>query len=190
MKYAPLYDLLRQASINTENQFMDFYDSSWKYFPDTGISKGAYIIFYRGVKIDHRTHIPGPVAQSSAESEYNAECTAGMTLARFRMLINELLNNDPDIFTEEDPLIVLDIKYTVCMARNGKGTNNTRHIDRRVHLVRNGKKCKMHNIDWCEGGLQFSYIATKNVGKNDLNPRIKYIMVRLDNRQRTLLQEG
>ena len=36
-------------------------------------------------------------AQSIAESEYNVACTAGMSLAHFRMLIHELLNKDPDI---------------------------------------------------------------------------------------------
>ena len=34
-------DLLRQPSIKNENQLMDFSDSSWKYFPDTGRSTGA-----------------------------------------------------------------------------------------------------------------------------------------------------
>ena len=48
----------------------------------------------------------------------------------------------------------------------------------------------MHKIDWCEGGMQLEDIATKNVGENYLNPRMKYIMVRLDNRDRTLVQEG
>ena len=42
------------------------------------------------------------------------------------------------------------------------------------------KKCKMHKIDWYEGGLQLADIATKNFGDPDLTPRIKYIMVRLD----------
>ena len=76
---------------------MDFSDSSWQDCPDTGIITGAYVIFYQGGTIDHGTHVPGPVAQSSAESEYNAECTAGMALAYFRMLVHELLNKDPDI---------------------------------------------------------------------------------------------
>ena len=67
------------------------------------------------------------------------------------------------------------------MAKNGKDTNHTRNIDRIVYFVRIGKKFKMHRIDWCEGDLQLVDIATKNVGKNGLNPRIKYIMVRLDN---------
>ena len=48
----------------------------------------------------------------------------------------------------------------------------------------------MHKIDWCEGGLQLSEIATRNVGEYDLSPRMKYIMVRLDNLYRTLVQEG
>ena len=56
------------------------------------------------------------------------------------------------------------------MTNNGKDTKHTRHIARRVNFVRNGENCKMHKIDWCEGGLQLAEIATKNVGMNDLNP--------------------
>ena len=68
---------------------MAFSDSSWQDFPDTGRTTGAYIIFYQGGPIDHGTHVPGTVAQSSAESEYNAAYTSGMALAHFRMLIHE-----------------------------------------------------------------------------------------------------
>ena len=67
------------------------------------------------------------------------------------------------------------------MDKNGKDTKHTRHIARRMNLVRNGEKCNMHKIDWCEGGLQLADIGTKNVNESDLTPRIKYIMVRLDN---------
>ena len=86
---------------------MAFSDSSWQDFPDTGRSTGAYIIFYQGGPIDHGTHVPGAVAKSSAESEYNAACTAGMALAHFRMLVHELLNEDTDMVPKEAPLIVL-----------------------------------------------------------------------------------
>ena len=47
-----------------------------------------------------------------------------MALANFRLLINELLNKDPDIVPEEAPLILLDIKSAMCMAKNGKDTKN------------------------------------------------------------------
>ena len=66
------------------------------------------------------------------------------------------------------------------MAKNVKDTKHTRHIARIMYFVTNGEKCKMHKIDWCEGGVQLSDIGTKNVGEPDLKPRIKYIVARLE----------
>ena len=48
----------------------------------------------------------------------------------------------------------------------------------------------MHKIDWCEGGLQFADIVTKNVSEPDQTPRMKCIMVRIENWERTLMKEG
>ena len=76
-----------------------------------------------------------------------------MVLSNFRIFIHELLNKDPDIVPEEDPIIILDSKYTVCMAKNVKYAKHTSHIARRVHFVSNGEKCKMHKIDWYEVGF-------------------------------------
>ena len=104
-----------------------------------------------------------------------------MALAHFRMLINELLNKYPVIVTEEAPLIVLDSKSTMRMAKNGKDTKHTIHIARRMHFVSNGEKYKMHKIDWYEGGLNLADIGTKNVSEPDLTKILKYIMVRIEN---------
>ena len=104
-----------------------------------------------------------------------------MSIANFRILVHELLNEDPDMVTKESPLIVLDSKSAMCMAKNGKDTKHNRHIARIMNFVRNGEKCKMHKIDWYEGGLQLADIGTKNVSEPDLTPMMKYIMVRLEN---------
>ena len=40
MNDEPVSDLLIQASIKTENHLIDFSDSSWQDFPDTGINTG------------------------------------------------------------------------------------------------------------------------------------------------------
>ena len=104
-----------------------------------------------------------------------------MALAHSIMLIHELLNEDPEMVPKEDPLIVLDSKSAMCMAKNGEDTKNTRHIARRMHFVRYGEKFKMQKTDWCEGGLQLAEIGTKNVSEPDLTPRMKYIVVRLEN---------
>ena len=114
---------------------MAFSNSSWQDFPDTSRSTRAYIIFYQGGPIGHVIHLTGSVSQSGAESEYNVECTTGMDLAYFRMLIHDFLNKDPDIFPEEAPLIILDSKSAICMANNGKDTKNTSHIARGGNLL-------------------------------------------------------
>ena len=88
MNDAPVSDLFRKASIKTENHYMDFFDSSWQDCPDTGRSTGAYIIFYQDITIDHGTHVPVPVAESSVERYYNAACTTGIALSNYRMLIH------------------------------------------------------------------------------------------------------
>ena len=69
MNDAPVTDLLRQASIKTDNHLMAFYGCSWQDFPDTGRSTGAYIIFYQGGPIDHGTNVLVPFSQSSSEIE-------------------------------------------------------------------------------------------------------------------------
>ena len=71
------------------------------------------------------------------------------------------------------------------MAKNGKDTKHTRYINRRMHFVRNGEECNMHKTVWYEGGLQLSDIETKNIREDELNPRLGYDMVRLDNWKNT-----
>ena len=51
IKDAPLYGLLRQDNIKTENQFMVFFNSILKCCPETGRSAGAYIIFDQAVQL-------------------------------------------------------------------------------------------------------------------------------------------
>ena len=63
-----------------------------------------------------------------------------MALSHFSILVQELLNEDPDMVPKEAPLIVLDSKSAMYMANNGRDTKHTRHIARRMHFVRNGEK--------------------------------------------------
>ena len=100
------------------------------------------------------------------------------------------MNKDPYIVPEEAPLVFLDIKSAICMAKNGKGTKHTKNIARLMNFVRNWEKCKMHKIDWCKGGLQLVDIGNNNVSEPDLTPRMKYILVvRLENWDRSLVKE-
>ena len=55
-----------------------------------------------------------------------------MSLANFRMINNYLKNKDLDVVPEQAPLIMLDIKSAVCMAKNGKDIKHTRNISRGI----------------------------------------------------------
>ena len=107
---------------------MVFSDCIWQNCPDNGRITWAYIVFYQVGTIDHCTHVTGPVAQSSAYIEYNSACTAVMDLAHSRILNNELLNKDTDVVPEQAPLIILDSKSDICMAKNGKDTKHKPNI--------------------------------------------------------------
>ena len=96
-------------------------------------------MFYQGGKIDHLTHVTGPVSKSSADIEYNKSRNSGMDPENFRILNNELLNKDPVVFTEQSPLIILYSKSAIWMANNGNDTKHPIHIPRIIHLVRNGE---------------------------------------------------
>ena len=71
MNDTPVSDLLRQASIKTENYLMDFFYSIRKYCPDTGRSTVEYIIFYQVGPIDHGTNVTGPVAHKITSQSYS-----------------------------------------------------------------------------------------------------------------------
>ena len=114
-------------------------DFRFQDFTDTGKSIGAYIVFYQGGTIDHYTHVPGPVDQSSAKSEYNAACTAEIYISHFRIINNDFLVKYTDVVPEKEPIIILDRKSAVCMVNNSKDTKHTRHIFRIMHFIRNGK---------------------------------------------------
>ena len=49
---------------------------------------------------------------------------------------------------------------------------------------------KNEKNNWCEGGLKLSDIATRNVGDNYLNPRMKHIMVGLTTDREHLYKRG
>ena len=91
------------------------------------------------------------------------------------------MKKDPDIVSEEAPLIILFSKSAMFMDNNGKDTKDIIHIARRMHFLSNGEKWKIHKIEWFEGGLHLADIVTKNVGEPNLTARMKYIMVGIEN---------
>ena len=56
------------------------------------------------------------------------------------MINIELLKKYPDVAPQQAPLIILNRKLAIYMAKNGKYTNHIRYISRIMHFVRNGEE--------------------------------------------------
>ena len=62
-----------------------------------------------------------------------------------------MLNKDPDIVPEEAPLIILDSKSAMCMAKNGNYTKHTRHIFKKSIFLKEWWKVQ-YAQDWLVWG--------------------------------------
>ena len=61
-------------------------------------------------------------------SDYNLSFNTVRAISHFRSINNDILNKDTYVVPEQSPLIILDAKYTLCMANNDNYTKHTIHI--------------------------------------------------------------
>ena len=138
---SPIGKILHQSNISlNDNLTVTFTDASWQDDIDTGRSTGGYIIFKLGGPIDHRCHLPIPIALSTGEAEYLAASVACTAAQHIRMMNYDLYHlTDQDYIqenTETYPAsnIILDSAAAIAIAQSDKDTKRTRHILRRIFL--------------------------------------------------------
>lgn len=145
-----------------------FTDSSWQDCPDTGRSTGCYQIYQQGGIVDAASFLPNPVAMSSAEAEYNAVAYAMQRCANIRQIFQELNGNPPDA-----PLnipIICDSESALIIGQNNKDTKRTRHIQRRIHYVRDGISSRLYDGHKIDGTVNPADVGTKNLASDVLIP--------------------
>lgn len=122
--------------------------------------------------------MPTPVALSSAEAEYNALAHSFQAVASSRQIIHELYGNMADT-----PLSIpffCDSESAIAMGSSLKDTKRTRHIQRRVHFVRDNIESKSFVPNKIDGELNPSDVGTKNLAKDVLNNHIDVMHVTVD----------
>ena len=101
------------------------------------------------------------MALSSAEAEYNALAHAFQAVANSTQIVNELYGYQAD-----RPLSIpffCDSESAIAMGSSLKDTKRTRHIQRRVHYVRDGIDSKSFVPNKIDGELNPSDVGTKNL---------------------------
>ncbi|KAI2501282.1 hypothetical protein MHU86_13145 [Fragilaria crotonensis] len=130
-----------------------FSDASWQDCPDTGRSTVGYMIFYNGALIEANSTMP-TVAMSTSEAEYMAACSATMATAHIRASHDMLYlgtkqwRESTQRLPSIPAILMIDNEATVQIAKNGKLTRKTRHIERRFHFVRQGQQDGIHQLHW------------------------------------------
>jgi hypothetical protein len=131
---------------------------------DGGRSTGCYIGMFMGGPIDYNSHVPNPIAMSSAEAETNALTVAVMAGSHTRMILNEALFGPDQSGRPYTIPFLIDSQAAFDISKNDKGTKRTRHIERRWLYCRNALQSgqiSLHHVDGDE--YQLADIGTKNL---------------------------
>ena len=136
----PIQKLLLKT--NPEFKFKDypiilFSDSSWQDCPDTSRSTGCYLTYINGSLVDGASFVPNPIAMSSAQAEYNACAFATIMGLHVTQVYNKFHNAHAD--SPITMAIFVDSSSAIAMMKNEKDSKQTRHIQRRVHFVRQAR---------------------------------------------------
>ncbi|KAI2504954.1 hypothetical protein MHU86_9483 [Fragilaria crotonensis] len=163
-----------------------FSDASWQDCPDTGRSTVGYMIFHNGALIEANSTMPTPIAMSTSEAEYMAACSATMATAHIRMLLYDMTYLGTKQWRESSQrlptipsVLMIDNEATVQIAKNGKLTRKTRHIERRFHFVRQGQQDGTHQLYWIPCDSQLADILTKTQTSSKIDPHLDKIFCKL-----------
>ena len=161
-------------------------DASWADCPDTGRSTVGYLLFWQGALIEANTSVPTPIAQSSAEAEYLSACCGAMAAAHIRMIIYDLLHlgtpewkNHSQMLDKTPLLLMTDNAATVQIAKSGRLTRKTRHIEKRFHYVREAAQTNMLRIFWLPGSQMLADVMTKSQAAYKIDPHLPKILSKL-----------
>ena len=161
-KESPIYKRIQEfTSADLDCPLKLFTDSSWQDCPDDGRSTGCFLLYFKGGIINAASFVPTPVALSSAEAEYNALAHSFQAVTNSRQIVNELYGYNAD-----RPLSIpffCDSESAIAMGSSLKDTKRTRHIQRRVHYVRDGIDSKSFVPNKIDGELNPSDVGTKNL---------------------------
>jgi hypothetical protein len=185
VEQSPTYQITKSQNI-PQSELVCFSDASWQDCPDTGRSTAGELIYCQGGYVHARSHVPVPVAMSSAEAEYMSACSACMAASHVRMILYDYKYlgtkeySDADQMTSIAPsILMVDNQAAVQMGMNDRLTKLTRHISRRFHYVREGIKRGLHKLYWISKDHQLSDILTKTQAATLINPLLERAMFRL-----------
>ena len=140
-------------------------------------STGAYYIYLNGSLVKSTTFVLIPIAHSIAEAESNA-CAFALTDAIYVKQVWNFMNGR-HLDTPITFALFTDSKSAIAMIECYHVTKHSRHIDRRVHFVKQARMQGMFQVFKVPGEINTTDVGTKNLSGTEIKNHIPMIHVRV-----------
>jgi hypothetical protein len=172
-------DYCMYFSAKQELQLRGYSDSDYAGDTSTRRSTGGFVFLIGDTPISWRSKLQPSVALSSTESEYVALSNAAQEANYLRALLYEF-----GIDIDKPTIIYEDNQAAIAIANNAQYHGRLKHIDVRVHFVRDQVRAGQVRIEYCPTDQMVADIMTKPLPK----PTLTYLTQRLFGGHRA--QEG
>ena len=176
----PIFDLIKRCEPNfnfDKFPIVIFCDSSWQDCVDTRRSTGAYYIYINSSLVISTTVVPTPIAQSSAEAEYNACAYAVTDAIHVKQVWNFL--NGKHLDSSLTLALFTDSKSAIAMIDCDHVTKYSRHIERRVHFVKQARMQGLIKVFKVPGEINPADVGTKNLSGTEIQKHLPVIHQRV-----------
>ncbi|KAL1213173.1 Retrovirus-related Pol polyprotein from transposon RE2 [Cardamine amara subsp. amara] len=144
-----------------EPELHGYSDSDWGGSVEDKKSTSGYVFTLGSAVFCWNSSKQKTVAQSTAEAEYIAVCSAANQAIWLQRLVKEIGFN-----IEEGVKIYCDNKSAIAIAKNPVQHRRTKHIDIKYHFVREAEKKRVIKLKYCPGESQVADIQTKPLSKS------------------------
>lgn len=141
-------------------QLIGYSDASWGNDYATARSMSGYVFLINGAPVSWKSKLQPVTALSSTEAEYVALSAAAMEATWIRMFLEELG------FAQEEPTTIhIDNQSAIAIAENPIHHARTKHINIKIHHVRDLIQDGTIRLQWCPTGDMVADIFTKPLGR-------------------------
>ena len=137
-----------------------FSDSDMGGDPDTRKSTTGLLWYLGDSPVSWQSQKQKVVALSSCEAEYMAATAAACYGVWLTRLLKDLTGRNADA-----PVLKMDNKSAIALAKNPVHHDRSKHIDLRYHFIRDCVEEKKITVDYISTDLQLADILTKPLGR-------------------------
>jgi len=148
-------------------------DADWAGCPTTRRSHTGWLTMLGGSLVAWHSKRQGVVAQSSAEAEYVAAASAANELVWWRSL---LVDFGYGMQVQEPVDLWCDNSAAVTMADHSGRFETTKHIEMRMHVLRDYQRRGLVMVQWLSAAHQLADIMTKSVSAKTFRQVVEQIL--------------